>query len=78
MIRLREINGTTHFASYELTQRGWRRVAVYRVEGRSDNSLLYYFRNVRGNDASETHKRGAAYCHIETFRPFAIDGGKSK
>lgn len=75
MVPLKDISGVTHFAAYEYSLLGWKRTTVYRVKGRSENNLIYYFESVRGN---AEHKRGANYLFLETFRPFAIDGGKKR
>ena len=75
MVHLRDIKGCTHWAHYDFIDGRWRRAAVYKLEGRSDNGLIIYMRNLK---TGGEHKRGADYLHLEAFRPFAWNGGRGR
>jgi hypothetical protein len=75
MVHLRDIKGCTYWAAYDYIDGRWKRAAVYKLEGRSDNGLIVYFKNIKTRGE---HKRGAGYLQMESFRPFAIDGGKRR
>lgn len=75
MIRLKEINGCTHWAHYDFIDGRWRRAAVYKLEGQSESGLLIYLRNLK---TGGEHKRGVGYMVTDCFKPFAFDGGRKR